>query len=69
MGWKIMEIERYQCETPAGDQVGPLFEEYREARSFALAQGLRVIAYQYEITDSELVDDFSRSTGEEDCDE
>lgn len=65
-------ITVYTFEDANGSEAGWTTGDYREARAYAAKHGYKVIANEYEWTDSEVVDDFTGSEdteGEADEDE
>lgn len=58
-------IERYLLEDAEGNTEEFIFDSYIEARDEARDRGMRVICYEYEFSDSSMLDDFTKKEDDE----
>lgn len=56
-----MTIEKYAAENANGELIGSLEDDIDDARRTAREHGAMLVAYTFEFTDSELVEDYSRA--------
>jgi hypothetical protein len=60
------QLIRYGFEDAAGSELDYMTGDYDEARDMAFERGLKVIEHTYDLSDSALLDDFTRTGEEED---